>query len=140
MEDTIFTKIIKREIPAEIVYEDEDTIAFLDISPDASGHTLVVPKEPYKNIFDMSEDAFLPFMRTIKKVAHALTKAVGAEGVNIITNNEAAAGQIVFHAHAHVIPRRAGDGLVYGHTPSERKQASSEELAAVAVKLKEALA
>lgn len=138
MEDTIFAKIIRKEIPAQIVYEDEDTLAFLDISPDAPGHTLVVPKKPYRNIFDMEEAAFAPFMSTIQKVAHALKVVVGAEGVNVITNNEAAAGQIIFHAHAHVIPRTSGDGLKYGYG-GEKQQASKEELEILAAKLQAAL-
>jgi len=137
MEDTIFSKIIRKEIPAEIVYEDVHTLAFLDISPNAPGHTLVIPKEPCRNIFDMKEASFAPFMRTIQKVAQAL-KAVGAEGVNVITNNEPAAGQVIFHAHAHVIPRRSGDGLVYGYP--EKEKAPPEELKQMAEKLRSVLA
>jgi histidine triad (HIT) family protein len=110
MEDTVFAKIIRREIPAEIVYEDEETLAFLDIAPTNPGHTLVVPKKPFRNLLDDVDDAtLLSLMKTVKKVASAVQKATGATGVNVVVNNEAAAGQIVFHLHFHVIPRFADD-------------------------------
>ncbi len=110
-EDTIFMKIIRREVPADIVYEDDDTIAFLDIKPIRIGHTLVVPKKISRNIFDMDDDTAAAFIKTIKKVARAVKETVRADGINIGINNERAAGQIVFHAHAHIIPRFLDDGL-----------------------------
>ena len=109
MEDTIFAKIIRREVPAEIVYEDQETIAFLDIKPNNPGHTLVVPKHWSRNIFDMSDEDLSALMICVKKVAHAVKEAMRADGVNIAMNNEPAAGQIVFHSHLHVIPRFEGD-------------------------------
>jgi histidine triad (HIT) family protein len=111
MEPTVFERIIAREIPADIVYEDEETLAFLDIAPNNPGHTLVVPKEYSRNIFDISEESWLAVMRTAHKLAPAIMKAVGADGINIAMNNEAAAGQIVFHTHVHLIPRYEGDGF-----------------------------
>ena len=111
MEETIFAKIIRREIPADIVYEDVDTMAFLDIRPNNPGHTLVVPKKPFRNIFDIDDETLAAVWRTTRKVARAVKDATGAEGLNINTNNEHAAGQIVFHYHVHVIPRFEGDGL-----------------------------
>lgn len=105
MEDTVFTKIIRREIPADIVYEDEDTIAFLDARPNAPGHTLVVPKKQVRNIFDVDDETLAAVMRTVRKIAPAVRDAVGAHGVHINSNHEAAAGQIVFHLHFHIIPR-----------------------------------
>jgi histidine triad (HIT) family protein len=111
MEDTIFMKIIRREIPAHIVYEDADTLAFLDIRPTNPGHTLVIPKKPFRNIFDIDDETLVAVMRTVKKVAKAVKEAVGAEGMNISMNNEPAAGQIVFHYHVHIIPRFASDGF-----------------------------
>ncbi len=110
MEDTIFAKIIRREIPAAIVYEDDDTIAFLDIAPNNPGHTLIVPKRFARNIFDMDGENWATTMAVVRMVAQAAQQAVEAEGVNIIMNNEPAAGQTVFHAHIHVIPRYEGDG------------------------------
>lgn len=105
MGDTLFTKIIRRELPADIVYEDADTIAFLDITPNAPGHTLVVPKKPVRNIFDVDDATLAAVMRTVRKIAPAVRDAVGAKGVHINSNHEAAAGQIIFHFHIHIIPR-----------------------------------
>lgn len=110
MEDTIFMKIIQREVPADIVYEDEDTLAFLDIHPNNPGHTLVVPKKPCRDIFDIDDETLAAVWRTVKKVARAVRDVTGAEGLNINTNNGSAAGQVVFHYHVHVIPRFANDG------------------------------
>lgn len=105
MEDTIFMKIVRKEIPADIIYEDEHTLAFLDIAPNTPGHSLVIPKKPFRNIFDVDEDSLAHVMRTVHKLAPVIRDAVGAEGVNIISNNEAAAWQVVFHMHIHIIPR-----------------------------------
>lgn len=105
MEDTIFMKIIRREVPADIVYEDADTIAFLDTKPAAPGHTLVIPKKPVRNIFDVDDDTLAAVMRTVRKIAPAVRDAVGAHGVHINSNHEAAAGQVVFHLHFHIVPR-----------------------------------
>ena len=103
--DDVFTKIIKREIPAEIVYEDEHTLAFLDIAPSAPGHTLVVPKKVVQNIFDTDDETLAQTMATVRKIAPAVRDAVGATGVHINSNHGAAAGQLVFHLHFHIIPR-----------------------------------
>lgn len=111
MEETIFSKIIRREIPADIVYEDEETLAFLDIAPTVHGHTLVVPKKPFRNIFDVDEETLSAVMRTIRKIAPAVRGAVGAKGVNVHSNHEPEAGQVVFHLHFHIIPRHGDDGL-----------------------------
>lgn len=113
-EDTVFSKIIRREIPAHIVYEDDATLAFLDISPVNKGHTLVIPKKPVRNIFDADDATLARVMSTIRRIAPAVQKATGADGINIHSNHEAAAGQEVFHLHFHVIPRFEGDG----HTSS----------------------
>jgi histidine triad (HIT) family protein len=112
MEDTIFAKIIRREIPAEIVYEDEETLAFLDIAPNNPGHTLVIPKEPSRNLLDISEASWLAVMRTVRRLAPVIKEASGAPGINIAMNNEPAANQEVFHAHVHIIPRFEGDGVL----------------------------
>ncbi|MDE2078908.1 MAG: HIT family protein [Patescibacteria group bacterium] len=110
-EDCIFCKIIAGEIPSTKVYEDADTLAFLDIRPVNPGHTLVIPKKHYRNILDIPEDVFLDVARTIKKVAPAVKEGVSAEGVNVTSSHEPEAGQEVFHLHFHVIPRFATDGL-----------------------------
>ncbi len=105
VEDTPFAKIIRREIPADIVYEDAETLAFLDIRPNVPGHTLVIPKKSVRNIFDTDDATLAAVMRTVRKIAPAVRDAVGASGVHINSNHEAAAGQIVFHLHFHIIPR-----------------------------------
>jgi len=118
-EDCIFCKIISGEIPCEKLYEDEHTFAFLDIKPIHDGHALVVPKAHHKDIYEIPEDVLAHLSGTVKKVATAVKKAVGADGINIGMNNEPAAGQVVFHAHFHVIPRKSGDGLKHWERPSD---------------------
>ncbi len=105
MKETIFTKIINREIPAHIIYEDKDHIAFLDISPFEKGHTLVIPKKAYETIFEMPEKEFLELMKIVKKVADHYHKVLKC-GINIWQNNKKIANQDVPHVHFHVIPRR----------------------------------
>ena len=131
MEDTIFAKIIRREIPANIVYEDADTIAFLDTTPVNPGHTLVLPKKFSRNIFDVDDGSLAAVTRTVKKVSIALRDALGAEGVNIHVNNEPVAGQLVFHFHMHVIPRFANDGFKHWHgkpIPQDESEKIGEKL------------
>ena len=108
--DCIFCKIIKGEIPSKKVYEDDRTMAFLDINPVSEGHTLVIPKKHAENLFDIGKDDLLSVIETVKKVAEQRKKD-GADGVNIIQNNGKPAGQIVEHIHFHIIPRKNGDCL-----------------------------
>ncbi len=111
MDDCIFCKIIKGEIPCSKVYEDDNVLAFLDIAPNNKGHSLVLPKKHYRNILDTPDDILQELIKAIKKVSNAVKEGVDAEGVNVIINNEPAAGQIVFHLHAHIIPRFENDGF-----------------------------
>ena len=111
MSDCLFCKIIRGEIPSFKVYEDEKTLAFLDISPVNPGHTLVIPKNPSKNIFDISEEDWVSVGKAVRTLASAVEKAVGADGININMNNRPDAGQLVDHTHVHLIPRKKGDGL-----------------------------
>lgn len=108
-ENGLFMRIVRRELPAHIVYEDEETLAFLDRSPNAPGHTLVIPKTPHRNVFDIDEASWQAVMRTVRKIAPAIRDAVGAKGVHINSNHEPEAGQEVFHLHVHIIPRIAHD-------------------------------
>lgn len=108
---TVFEKIVNREIPAYIVYEDESVIAFLDISQVTTGHTLVVPITPYENIFDMPEDLLAHVVKVTKKVSIACKKAFNADGIYVLSNNGEAAGQTVFHFHFHVMPRFINDDV-----------------------------
>lgn len=107
--DDLFLKIIAGDVPAAKLYEDEWTFAFLDINPSNKGHALVVPKTHFRNVFDIDAETFSAMARTAQKIAVALKDTLGADGVNITMNNEPAAGQKVFHAHMHVIPRFTGD-------------------------------
>lgn len=107
----IFAKILRGEIPCTKVYEDEHTIAFMDIMPQADGHTLIVPKNPSVNLLDADAATFGPLFKTVQKIARAVKKGMDADGVVITQFNEAAAGQTVFHLHVHVIPRWEGVAL-----------------------------
>jgi len=109
--ESVFSKIIKREIPAHIVYEDEFVIAFLDITQATKGHTLVVPKVQYDTIFDMPEDLSGKVFEVATKLAKAIKKAFNATGLNVLSNNGVSASQSVFHFHLHLIPRFPGDDL-----------------------------
>lgn len=109
MSETIFSKIINREVPANIVYEDDIVLAFLDITPINHGHTLIVPKVPFENLFDGDSATLGHMMQVGQKIALALRAAKLAEGVNLIMNNGKEAGQEVLHAHLHVVPRNTGD-------------------------------
>lgn len=109
--ESVFSKIIKREIPAHIVYEDEFVIAFLDITQATKGHTLVVPKVQYETIFDMPEGLAGKVFEVATKVSKAIKKAFNPEGLNILSNNGSFASQSVFHFHLHLIPRYQGDDL-----------------------------
>ncbi len=135
MEDTIFMKIIRREVPAEIVYEDADTIAFLDVKPVTPGHTLVIPKKFARNIFDVDDDTLAAVMHTVRKIAPAVRDAVGAHGVHINSNHEPAAGQIVFHLHFHIIPRHTRDEF----TTWPQKEYPESDAAIIAEKIRHLL-
>ena len=111
MSNCIFCKIIHGELPSYKVYEDDKTIAFLDIRPVNAGHTLVVPKNHSNNIFDIAPEDWAAVAETVRKLAIAIEKGTGADGVNIAMNNREHAGQIVHHPHVHIIPRFKGDGL-----------------------------
>jgi histidine triad (HIT) family protein len=135
MPDCIFCKIVRGELPSYKVYEDDKTLAFLDIHPVSPGHVLVVPKEHAMNIFDISAENWGRVQETARKVAVALEKAVSADGVNIMMNNREHAGQVVDHAHVHLIPRFKGDGLkLWPH-----KEYKDDEAEAVVEKIHGAL-
>lgn len=115
MNDCLFCKIVAGEIPAKKVYEDNNFLAFLDINPVNLGHTLVVPKQHFVNIFDIPEATASQIGPVIKKLSQAVKDGTQADGVNVIINNETAAGQLIFHAHVHLIPRYLGDGFQHWH-------------------------
>lgn len=110
MGECLFCNIIRGSIPSRKVYEDADTYAFLDISPVNPGHTLVIPKAHATDMFDAEDSDWKALTNTVRIVAHAIEKALAPDGVNIAMNNREPAGQTVFHAHMHVIPRYENDG------------------------------
>lgn len=132
----IFAKILRGEIPAYKVHEDDQVVAFMDVMPQGIGHTLVLPKAPSRNLLDADPADLGTLMAVIKKVALAVKKAFAADGVTIMQFNEAASGQTVFHLHFHVIPRFEGVPL----RPHTGEMESPDILAANAAKIKQALA
>ncbi|WP_171128977.1 MULTISPECIES: HIT family protein [unclassified Ruegeria] len=106
--ENIFAKILRGEIPSTHVYEDDDTLAFMDIMPRTDGHLLVIPKTPCRNLLDASPEQLAAVMATTKKMALAVKAAFSADGVTIQQFNEAAGGQEVFHLHFHILPRHEG--------------------------------
>ncbi len=131
----IFAKILRGELPAHRVYEDDRALAFLDIMPRAPGHTLVIPKNPARNILDIDADDLGHVAGIAQRIARAGMKAFAADGITVQQFNETAGGQVVFHLHVHVIPRHEGVAL----RPAATYKASNEELAAAAEKIRAAL-
>jgi len=135
-QNNIFAKIIRGELPAYKVYEDERAIAFLDIMPRAPGHTLIIPKAPARTILDIDPDDLAYVAKIAQRVAKAAVQVFRADGVTVQQFNEPAGGQVVFHLHLHVIPRH--DGVAMKPPASEKEK--PEVLAEHADKLKAALA
>lgn len=133
--DNIFAKLLRGEIPAERVYEDDETLAFMDIMPRADGHLLVIPKTPCRNVLDASPEQLAAVMATVQKLSQAVLRAFSADGVTLQQFNEAAGGQEVFHLHFHILPRHEGDRL---RPPG--KMAEREVIAAHAAQIRAALA
>jgi histidine triad (HIT) family protein len=106
--NNIFAKILRGELPAHKVFEDDKTFAFLDIMPRAPGHALVIPKSPARGIVDIAPDDLADVIKTAQKIARAAMTVFGADGITIQQFNEPAGGQVVFHLHFHVIPRKTG--------------------------------
>ncbi|MBR9690858.1 HIT family protein [Candidatus Woesearchaeota archaeon] len=127
-EDCIFCKIAKGDIPSAKVYEDENTLAFLDIGPVNKGHTLVIPKRHSETLLHMDERDACHVMKTVQLVADAVKKATKAEGFNVLMSNFKAAGQVVPHAHIHIIPRFPNDGFKHWEQ-SNYEEGEMEEVA-----------
>ena len=109
--NNIFAKILRGELPCHKVYEDDHALAFLDIMPRAPGHTLVVPKAPARTIIDVAADDLTAVMKVTQKIARAAMTVFAADGITIQQFNEPAGGQVVFHLHVHIIPRKNGVAL-----------------------------
>jgi histidine triad (HIT) family protein len=132
----VFARIMRGELPAQRVYEDEATLAIMDIMPRADGHVLVLPKAPCRNVLDAPPEALQAVALTVQKLARAVKAAFDADGVTIQQANERAGGQVVFHLHVHVMPRHEGVSL----RPHTGEMAPADALAAHAQKIRNALA
>lgn len=135
-QNNIFAKIIRGELPCHKVYEDDRTLAFLDIMPRAPGHTLILPKAPARNLLDVASDDLAAVAKVSQAVARAALRVFEADGITVQQFNEGAGGQVVFHLHVHVIPRKAGIAM----KPPATEKEKPEVLAAQAAKLAAALA
>lgn len=134
--NNVFARILRGEIPSTRVYEDADTIAFMDVMPQGAGHTLVMPKAPSRNLLDADPAVLARLVPVVQKVARAAKTAFDADGVTVIQFNEPASGQTVFHLHVHVIPRFEGVPL----KPHTGEMEQKETLEANAARIRAALA
>lgn len=130
--ENIFAKILRGELPCEKVFEDEKTIAIMDIMPRGDGHTLILPKAPSRNLLDIDADNLAAILATAQKVAKAQMNAFDADGITLQQFSESAGGQVVFHTHIHVIPRHDGVAL----RPHTGDMASPDLLAEHAEKIR----
>jgi histidine triad (HIT) family protein len=133
--DNIFARILRGELPSHRVYEDDAVVAFMDVMPQGTGHTLVVPKAPSRNLLDADAATLGPLFAVVQKIARAVKKAFAADGVLVMQFNEPASGQSVYHLHVHVIPRFEGVPL----KPHSGTTEKPEILAANAEKVRAAL-
>ena len=134
--DCIFCKIIAGELPCHKVFEDADTLAFLDINPTAAGHTLVIPKGHHPDLLRTPADALRKVTAVLPTVAAAVVMATNAEGFNVLQSNDPCAGQCVFHIHFHIVPRRTGDGIGLGF---RQRPPVEDDLEKTAAAIREAL-
>ena len=134
--ECIFCAIAKGEAPAEVVYEDQATLAFLDINPATPGHTLVIPKVHVRNIYDLNDEIAAAVMRTATRVARGLRNALRPDGMNLMQANERAGFQSVFHFHFHLVPRWVGDGL---RLPWKPEPGDAQIMAEAASRIREVL-
>ncbi len=131
----IFCRIVAGDAPAHRVYEDDEVLVFMDIRPVSRGHTLIIPKEHFENLFEATEDAMAAVARTSVRIANAIKAVFEPDGVFVAQTNGAAAGQTVFHYHLHLIPRWHGGNLrLHG-----RIEATAAELGILARRLRDAL-
>lgn len=133
MEECIFCEIVKGEIPCYKVYEDEKTLAFLDINPVNVGHALVMPKNHVPKISVAEEDDLLALTKALKKVVKGVEKSMGVDNLNVFVNQGRDAGQLIPHLHYHVVPRHAGDGVKFD---VPQRKLSEEEFKDVVEKIR----
>jgi histidine triad (HIT) family protein len=137
MSETIFSRIIRGEIPCHRIYEDDKVLAFLDVSPLSPGHTLIVPKEAVATLDLLSDESSAAIGRVLPRIARAVMAATGATDFNVLQNNGASAHQLVLHVHFHIIPKLEGRGLGVGWTPMKTESA---DLAALGARIAAAVA
>lgn len=126
--DCIFCKIAAGEIPSATLYEDDDFRVILDLGPASKGHALILPKEHYRNLYDIDEEVVAKAMILAKKMVNKLTKVLDCDGYNIVQNNGECAGQSVFHFHMHLIPRYKGDQVGLGWKMGELSEEDKKEI------------
>ena len=134
--NNLFAKILRGELPAHQVFEDDKVFAFLDIMPRATGHTLVIPKSAARNILDIAPDDLAHLMKATQTIAQAAVKVFAADGLTIQQFNEPAGGQVVFHLHVHVIPRKTGVPLKPPASVKEDPAVLSDQALKLAAALK----
>jgi histidine triad (HIT) family protein len=134
-ENNVFAKVLRGEIPCHKIYEDDDTLAFLDIMPRSDGHALVITKEKARDLYDISPAGLAKLMAVVQTLAPKIKQAMGADGVLIAQFNGAAAGQTVFHLHIHIIPRKEGEPL----RPEGARMEDQAKLAAAAEQIRRKL-
>lgn len=122
----IFCRIAAGEIPSKTLYEDEEFIVILDLGPATKGHALILPKNHYRNFFELPEDQAAKAMVLAKKMAIQMRERLHCDGFNLVQNNEEVAGQTVFHFHVHLIPRYHGDGQMIGWKPGKLEETELE--------------
>ena len=131
--ECLFCKIINKSTPSIKIYEDDAVYAFLDIKPVSPGHLLVVPKKHYKNLYELPDDTLSKIVCALRDISIAVKSGTNADGINIEMNNDVAAGQVIFHAHFHIIPRFANDGL--RHWPGkEQERIEQQKIASSIIK------
>lgn len=134
--NNIFAKILRGELPSYKIYEDDKALAFLDIMPRAPGHALVLPKAPARNILDAAPDDLAHVMKIAQRIAKVSVEVFGADGVTVQQFNEGAGGQVVFHLHVHVIPRKNGVALKPPASEKEAPEVLKEQAAKLAAALR----
>ncbi len=134
--ETVFHKILKKEIPAEVLYEDDDVLVFMDITPASIGHALAIPKNAEgKNLYEVSAEVMAPVWRVVHEMGPKIAEAVGATGFTVVMNNNESSGQTVFYPHVHMIPRHSEDGL----RDWPKLERSTDEIASDAEKIRSIL-
>lgn len=127
--ECVFCKIARKEIPSAIVYENKAVLAFLDIAPATPGHTLLIPKNHYRNFTDIPSQTAKKLFEAVRKVSRSVLQATKAAGFNLLVNQGREAGQVIQHAHLHIVPRKTGDKLLLASwTPGKYKPGELERL------------